>query len=328
MKTKTISKLVVLLIGLPLMLSCSEQSAMNSLEETDGEMPILSFTEGANADNKSIEHTGGLAEAVYSEHLSKVNDELIERGITEYELVMAETLTMTKEGDFQSGQTILANDRTLRLNAQWVPGDERRNADGNRLTHLVYTPFGVANGTIDAEPYIDSSFETWNNLMNNSGPEIVKVPDTGIFPSALLSLGGVQGDPFVADIVTLGFLPGSIFDLVLGPGASGGVLGVAFTFNWTGTDEVAIKEVWYNDSFPWATDGSPGAVDIETVALHENGHALGMGHFGKISITESNGKLHVSPRAVMNASYLGPVRSPLGTDRAAYNSIYGNWPKN
>jgi len=308
--------------------SCSDQSSINSIEEESKERTTLSFTEGTSMDNKHQSHTGGLEEGVYSEHLAQINKDLEDRGITEYELVMAETYNITEEGDYQSGQTIFANDRSLRLNAQWVPGDERRNADGNNLTHLVFTPFATANGTIDAEPHIDASFETWNNLMPNSGPEIVKVPDTGVFPSAILSFGGTPGNPFVADIVTLGFLPGSIFDAVLGPGASEGVLGVAFTFNWTGTDEVAIKEVWYNNAFTWATDGRPGAIDIETVALHENGHALGMAHFGKISVTNNNNKLHVSPRAVMNASYLGPVRSPLGTDRATYNSIYGSWPKN
>lgn len=309
-------------------ISCSEQSSINSIEEESKEGTVLSFTEGELPDQKNQEHTGGVEEAVYSEHLAQINQDLADRGVTEYELVMAETITMSGDGEFQAGQTIFANDRTLRLAAQWVPGDERRNADGNKLTHLVFSPFATANGTIDAEPHIDASFETWNNLMSNSGPEIVKVADTGVNPSALLTIGGAPGNPFVADIVTLGFLPGSIFDAVLGPGASNSVLGVAFTFNWTGTNEVALKEVWYNNRFAWATDGRPGAIDIETVALHENGHALGMGHFGKLSITNSNGKLHVSPRAVMNASYLGPVRTPLGTDQASYNSIYGNWPKN
>jgi hypothetical protein len=37
------------------------------------------------------------------------------------------------------------------------------------------------------------------------------------------------------------------------------------------------------------------------VALHENGHALGLGHYGKVFVTTNNAKLHIAPRAVMNA---------------------------
>ena len=44
--------------------------------------------------------------------------------------------------------------------------------------------------------------------------------------------------------------------------------------------------------------------DIETVALHEAGHGLSQGHFGKAFRTVKNGKLHFSPRAVMNAAIL------------------------
>ena len=99
--------------------------------------------------------------------------------------------------------------------------------------------------------------------------------------------------------------------------------------NNDGYDDTALKEVWYNDDFLWTDSGNTGdAIDIETVALHENGHALGFGHFGKIFVTNGNGKLHVAPRAVMNAIILGTQRDLLGTDKASYNSIYGSWPKN
>jgi len=86
--------------------------------------------------------------------------------------------------------------------------------------------------------------------------------------------------------------------------------------------------VWYNDNFLWTTNANAPGTDIETVALHENGHALGFGHFGKIFITNNNNKLHVAPRAVMNAIILGALRDPLGTDNASFSSVYGNWPKN
>ena len=234
------------------------------------------------------------------------------------------------------GQTVFANDRMKRLSSMWVPGDARRNADGDLITQLTFDLFADANfGTaaqVDGEPAIDRSFDTWNDVQC-SKLEIVKRPDLGIFPSAIF----VGGDPFLADISTLGFLPGFFFDLVLGPGASGSVLGVTFTFIWldgpggdptdvdnNGRTDTAIKEIWYNDDFLWSVNG--GGVDIETVALHENGHALELGHFGKVSVGNRNGKLHVSPRAVMNAFILGVLREPLGTDNAGYCGNFASWP--
>ena len=321
---------VLILIGAVAVTACSDSTVVSEIPESD----IITENFLGGEFNKHNSHTGGIETGIYSEHLAKVNDQLVENGFDNIRLQMAETLTKNEAGDFQSGQTIFANDRTLRLGSQWVPNDPRRGAQGNDLTHLVFGAFGSANGgSIDGEPAIDASIDTWNNLKKNSGVNVVKVQDTGANPSAILSFDGVTpGNPFLADISTMGFLPGFIFDAVLGPGASNSVLGVAFTFtfldqNGDPTNDVALKEIWYNDAFNWSTDGSSGTIDIETVALHENGHALGFGHFGKISVINANGKLKVVPRAVMNAINLGVQRDLLGTDKASYNSVYGKWPK-
>lgn len=313
--------LIVLMLSF---ISCSENQVSPDLEENDSFSITYSESMDAKADKG---HTGGHEEAIISEKLAEINDRLTENGFNNIEISKAETFTLFEGGSFQSGQTIIANDRFKTLPAQWLPGDERRGADGNNLTYLNFSPFMVANGSINAEGAIDSSFETWNNLKANAGPELVKVEDTGVFPSAILTLGGQPGNPFLADISTLGFLPGFIFDQVLGPGASNSVLGVAFTFTWTGTNEVALKEIWYNDRFQWSTNGTPGTVDIESVALHENGHALGFAHFGRLAINNASNKLIVAPKAVMNASYLGAQRELLGTDKASYSNVYGSWPK-
>lgn len=237
-------------------------------------------------------------------------------------------------GELQ-GRTIFASDRTLQLDAQWVSGDARRLADGDNLTYLVDPFFVLANGSINSEPSIDASFQTWDDVSCSKAP-IVKRPFGGVEPNFVLGLFfGFPADPFQADITTTGFLPGFVFDL-LAPGGSNFILGVTFTLvfidgngdptdvNGDGYADVALKEVWYNDAFPWTT-GNGGGVDIETVALHENGHALGLGHFGDIFQTP-NGKIHFAPKAVMNAAYGGEERAPLGTDNAAYCAVYANWP--
>ncbi len=322
---------VLLACILVIITSCGESTISNETVENEG-LITADYLEVENAKDSKT-NTGGIEDGVYSENLAAINDQLKEKGFDNIELAFAETITYTSEGGLQAGQTLFANDRTKTLPSQWQAFDPIRSAVygfdvGNDLTHTVFSTLAIANGSINTEPDIDASFETWNTLKKNSGLDIIKVPTpAGVFPSAILNIGGLTSDPFVADISTIGFLPGAIFDAILGPGSSSSVLGVTFTFTWIAApDVVALKEVWYNDDFTWSNDGSAG-IDIETVALHENGHALGFGHFGRIFITNNNGKLHVAPRAVMNAAYLGPVRDPLGTDKASFNNVYGSWPK-
>lgn len=237
---------------------------------------------------------------------------------------------------------VFANDRRLRTGYRFVTADPRRPASIGVIRQASFAPFAFAftgSGFVDATPSIDASFATWASS-TCSGLPIVKSPlAANVFPSALLSLGpGFLSDPLANDVNTIGYLPGFIFDLFLGPGAANGVLGVTFPFVWVdadgnptdidhdNTDDMAFAEIWYNAAFNWTNTGTGSNIDLETVALHENGHALGLDHFGKVAINLSSGKLQVSPRAVMNAFILGTLRSPLGTDNAAYCSLWSNYP--
>ena len=281
--------------------------------------------------------SAAIEEGPVSAQLARINDSLAALGLNiavqKAEFLLAPTAPVPA-----SGQIVFANDRAKQLTSRWVPNDPRREADGNRLTYMNVTPFMAANGAGNAEGGIDASFATWD-AMKCTTLDIVKRPWNGGNPSAILSVGGLQPvSPFSADIVTMGYLPGFIFDVVLGPGASTNVLGVTFTFvflelaggpnsdiDGDGRTDTALKEVWYNDDFDWTLSGLGDDIDVETVALHENGHALELGHYGKIFGTLGNLKLHVSPRAVMNAVILGTLRSPKGTDNAGYCGNFANW---
>ena len=86
-----------------------------------------------------------------------------------------------------------------------------------------------------------------------------------------------------------------------------------------------MSEVYYNDNFgtpggdradrPWGINVAPPGIDIETVALHENGHALGIGHFGP------------PPDAVMNPVYGGIRHAPFAIDKAGMCAVWASWPK-
>ncbi len=278
-------------------------------------------------------------------YLVGVNDTLAASG-AEYRVVRAEYLVARDPGQ-TAGQTVFALDRELRLTSRWVPGDTRRATVGTMLRYAHFTPLMTANAgpgvpRIDAIAAVDASFATWDSRSCTT-LDLQKVTlAAGIIPSAMLAVPGFTNNPFLADINTLGYLPGALFDAVLGPGSAGNVLGVTFTFIWgtntpggfvpsdidgDGRDDTAFKEVWYNDTFRWSLAGGGfNPVDIESVALHENGHTLELGHFGDIFLTDANGKLHVSPRAVMNAAILSRLRVPLGTDNAAYCGVFASWP--
>lgn len=223
---------------------------------------------------------------------------------------------------------------------RWVPGDMRRLADGNRLTYLVDRSDGATASGLTSdqtEAAIDSAFRTWQADSCLDNVQLVKVPDTGIDPDIvdfLLGFGDF-GPTLVADIVNAGWVPRGFFDM-LAPGGGRDILAVSVTYAFldemTGmpTDidgdnrpDAAMNEVYYNDGFgepggdragsPWGVGMPLPAIDVETVALHENGHSLGLDHFGP------------TPVAVMNPTYAGVRRSLSATDHAGMCSIFGSW---
>jgi hypothetical protein len=90
--------------------------------------------------------------------------------------------------------------------------------------------------------------------------------------------------------------------------------------------DATFREIFYNDTFEWGIDVGTDPFDVETVALHEAGHGLSQGHFGKIFVTDANDKLHFAPFAVMNAAISRQAQELEGTDNGGHCSIWAHWP--
>ena len=249
-----------------------------------------------------------------------------------YAFRLGDVAYLTPDDGTDVGQTVFFNDRAKQLGAHFVPGDPRRGGRTN-ITYLVDQAEGAIDGLTVGQTTaaIDRAMATWNGV-NCSTIPITKLPDIpGLDIGIVEALLGQTGGPFfIADITHAGWLPAN----VLPPN----VIGVTFTFMFvdpaTGapTDidnnnmvDVAFREILYNDRFVWSINGN---IDVQTVALHESGHGLSQGHFGKAFGTDANGKIHFAPLAVMNAAYSGVQQDLKGTDNGGHCSIWGSWPNN
>ena len=113
-------------------------------------------------------------------------------------------------------------------------------------------PSGDLTGTI-----LQKTHSTWNNV-GSSSFTFTYVTETSRCPSLVQECPLGQ---YFDGYNDFGWLP-------LGPG----ILGVT----WSGID-VDEADIALSTNFNWYTDGI-NDFDIETVLLHENGHALGLGH--------------------------------------------------
>lgn len=212
---------------------------------------------------------------------------------------------------------------------RWVANDERRRAEGAQLTYLVDLgdiPAQLGLGAEDTEAAIDRAVQTWSSQSCLRKTPFVKRPDQGGDPDLFDAASGYgePGDFGAADVVVAGWLPAGFFDLVV-PSGGETVIALSVTFIFVGMDgeptdvdkngylDTAVSEIYFNDAFRWTADKPvPESLDVQSVALHEFGHSLGLGH---ISCSET----------VMSAVYSGARTELTPQDRAALCSVWGRW---
>jgi hypothetical protein len=253
-------------------------------------------------------------------------------------VAVAEYITNGENGEI--GNTIIAkNVGNKQLGHDFVPGDTRRawsGPDPNAITYAIDTtgdavPVFGGLGAAATDAAIVRATNTWGALTcSNLG--LSRNPDFGIDIGVVAFLNGLGGSPFVfSDVQHAGWR-----DINFG----GGIIGVTFTLFFVsggvftdidndGRFDTAFREIYYDPSWIWADDGATN-IDVETVAAHEIGHGLSQAHFGKVFVNgnkgNSNGSIQFAPRAIMNAAYLSPQQSLLGTDTAGHCSNWAQWP--
>jgi hypothetical protein len=283
---------------------------------------------------------------------SEWNDRLREEGLN-LQLAKYEYVTVGATG--RAGRLVLASDRgSKNIGLHWVPGDPRRGGRTNLTWLIDGTEGATSSGLTQAQTdqATRDAMQTWQDVRCSDIPlaYLGATPfDVGVV-QALLGMGGSYN--VYADYQQVGFVPLAFFE-ALAPGEGEFILGVTFTFacydnfggpidlDGNGLIDTCYSETYYNDFFDWAIDAPAnpfGAIDVETVILHESGNGLSQDHFGDVFLDPANafqlgGKyffrhLHFAPYAVMNAVIWETQQGLTGSDIGGHCSIWSSWPNN
>ncbi len=162
----------------------------------------------------------------------------------------------------------------------------------------------------DLQAAVQRSFQTWASTQDVS--------------ISFQFMGFTNTPPTAGDGVTvIGFQPHGELDRVLGQTQS---------LADKNTGATVESDIFLNSVFDWSVDpnGQSGRFDVQSIATHEIGHLLGLGHsaLGETQLLPAGGRSVTAKQAVMF-----PIAFPAGTildrsldndDQAGIQDIYGS----
>jgi hypothetical protein len=276
--------------------------------------------------------------------------------------------------DNMGGQEVLINSLPgglQKITGHWVANDPRRALPGISGDALTYS-FDRVNGSFSGTgtdgsainlPYetVAAAFEKGVNVWRgvhcrNKLKLIGQDPgqsDLGV-TQLLRGWGGGSFD-IAGDIQFGGFMPPAVFDAHR-PG--GGDFVTAVTYGYVFVDEngvptdinndglmdLALKEIYFNNKFPYCVAGSctaankttfpyegfnfPATYSLDGIFAHEFGHGLALNHFNKTSVNLKDNTIKVVPDSLMSTYQPNPQATLKATDNASYCKTWNSWPNN